>query len=95
VSEDKPPLAAVHELGAEPPWCEDCQPEAARERLEELIANYDRYVIIGIKRSASSSNTTDFRTFRARRRAGRTTTMELIGALYSVLHDWLEEMRDP
>lgn len=83
-------LRLVHNVdGAAPrPWPDNAE-EEAREQLEEILRDCDRFMIVGVQRCDDGGSRV--LSYYARRGV-RVSALELVGAVYSRLHDWLNEL---
>lgn len=69
-------------------WPDDAD-EEARKVLRDVLKECDRFIIIGIARTEDGG--TRIQSYRASR-GTRSSALELVGAIYSRLHDWMGEL---
>lgn len=83
-------LRVVHSGGALDVrrWPHNAEAEA-RETLEEVLRDCDRFMLVGVCRTDDGG--TRIVSYHARRGV-RVAALELIGAVYSRLHDFLNEL---
>jgi hypothetical protein len=73
-----------------PAWGDATEAEV-RELVETYLRDYDRFVIIGIRREPDDPGGTKV-LGRAFARGSRTSACEMVGAVYWKLHEWLGEL---
>lgn len=88
--DDAGKLRLVHNVdgATRRPWPDNAE-EEARERLEEIFRDCDRFMIVGVQRTDDGGSRV--LSYYARRGI-RVSALELLGAVYSRLHDWLNEL---
>lgn len=73
-----------------PAWGGQTEAEV-REVVESFLKDYDRFIIIGIRRGSEEPGATTV-TGHAFARGSRTSACEMIGAVYWKLQEWLSEL---